>query len=86
MSGISVAFHSRVHRMRSWQVKPKNNSAEWTSAINSNATPGDIQRGLKAGFLAYRTKPPNPISLLTEIDQALRGTKATGIRENEDHV
>ena len=40
-------------------------------AIIANAKPGDIRRGLSAGFLAYLTQPHDPSPLQSEINRAL---------------
>ena len=39
--------------------------------IIANAEPGDIWRGLTAGFLAYLTQPHDPAPLQSEINRLL---------------
>ncbi|MCC7413793.1 MAG: PAS domain S-box protein [Gammaproteobacteria bacterium] len=46
-------------------------------AISANAMPGDVERGLEAGFDAYLTKPVNVEGLLNAVDALLgAGTRA----------
>jgi CheY-like chemotaxis protein len=40
-------------------------------AISANAMPGDIKKGLEAGFLRYLTKPINLDEFLEAMDVAL---------------
>ncbi len=41
-------------------------------AVTANALPGDIERGIKAGFADYLTKPIEMICFLTTIDRIVR--------------
>jgi len=41
-------------------------------AISANAMPKDIERGMKAGFDDYITKPINIQTLLTAVDDKLK--------------
>jgi CheY-like chemotaxis protein len=41
-------------------------------AISANAMPGDIKRGLEAGFFRYLTKPVNLAALVAAMDAAGR--------------
>jgi signal transduction histidine kinase/CheY-like chemotaxis protein len=46
-------------------------------AISANAMPGDIKRGLEAGFLRYLTKPINLDQFLEAMDAALTRAEVT---------
>ncbi len=45
-------------------------------AVSANAMPQDIERGLKAGFMRYLTKPIHVDELITSINVALNGASA----------
>jgi len=54
-------------------------------AVSANAMPRDIERGLKAGFLRYLTKPIKVNEFMDTLDMALavaRQRSATADREN----
>jgi len=44
-------------------------------AISANAMPDDIEKGMKAGFYAYITKPINVVELLKVVDENLDRVK-----------
>lgn len=86
MSGISVAFHSPVFRMRPWRFTPWKSSAERASAIISNAIPGDIQRGMEADFLAYMTKHLDLNPTHRENDRVPGDSPPAVAHEDKGHV
>jgi len=40
-------------------------------AISANAMPGDIKKGLEAGFFRYLTKPINMYEFMRAVEEAL---------------
>jgi len=44
-------------------------------AVSANAIPRDIERGLKAGFFRYLTKPIRVNEFMDTLDQALKFAK-----------
>ncbi len=43
-------------------------------ALSANAKPHDIDRGMKAGFFRYLTKPMKVVELMSALDEALQGS------------
>jgi CheY-like chemotaxis protein len=46
-------------------------------ALSANAMPRDIERGLKAGFFRYLTKPIKVLQFMETLDIALKLSTAT---------
>jgi len=55
-------------------------------ALSANAVPHDIERGLKAGFYRYLTKPIRVNELMEAIDEALKLTNNTKVSATKEEV
>jgi CheY-like chemotaxis protein len=49
-------------------------------ALSANALPGDIEKGLKAGFFRYLTKPIKVREFMETLDVAFEHAKAQAAR------
>jgi CheY-like chemotaxis protein len=49
-------------------------------ALSANAVPGDIEKGLQAGFYRYLTKPIKVTEFMDTLDVALRFATAASAR------
>ena len=53
-------------------------------ALSANAIPRDIEKGLKAGFFRYLTKPIKVNEFMNTLDVALKFAKAEAACENRE--
>jgi CheY-like chemotaxis protein len=67
---INLPGMSGVHALRLLQGDPLTAHIP-VIAVSANAMPGDIETGLKAGFLRYITKPINVTEFMASLDVAL---------------